>query len=237
MEMQRAPCATSPFVSRTSCTTTVPLRAAQTICHGAPPQQTTTKTRNMASVQVNVRLVNYATWENKENICFGAVKSPRHNSHPDSSLHIWRKCRWREMCLSLHLFGQGIWQLHRRGPHRWIPLVCYHNELRPGPEIWLLSQQRYVTEKRLNKCIVYQSLIVLTGHSCDLEQIRLLSVGILKESSATSPSCSSAKSMIPAPVRADQTANCGAVPLQTMIRTRNGACVLTKVRATSKYLR
>lgn len=81
----------------------------------------------------------------------------------------------------------------------------------------------------MNKCIVCQSLIVLTDF-CDLEQIQLLSVGILKESSATSHLCSSAKSMIPAPVRAEQTANCGAVPRQTMIKTGNGACVLTEVR-------
>lgn len=85
----------------------------------------------------------------------------------------------------------------------------------------------------MNKCIVCQSLAVLTDF-CDLEQIQLLSVGILMESSATSPSCSWAKSMIPAPVRAEQTANCGAVPLQTMIKTRNGACVLTAVRVASK---
>lgn len=57
------------------------------------------------------------------------------------------------------------------------------------------------------------------------------------ESSATSPSCSSAKSMIPAPVRAEQMANYGAVLLQTMIKTRNGAYVPTKVRAASEWLR
>lgn len=85
----------------------------------------------------------------------------------------------------------------------------------------------------MTKCIVCQSLIVLTDF-CDLEQIRLLSVGILKESSANSPLCSSAKSMIPAPVRAEPMANCGAVPLQTMMKTRNGACVLTEVRVSSE---
>lgn len=108
MEMQRVPCATSPFVSRTSCTTTVPLRVDQMICRGAPPQLTMTKTRNMAFVQVNVRGVNYSTREIRENICFGAVKSHFYNSNFDSTLHIWRKCQWGEMCLPLHFFGQGI---------------------------------------------------------------------------------------------------------------------------------
>lgn len=161
MAMQTVPCATSPFVSRTSCTTTVPLRVDQMICRGAPPQLTTTKTRNMAFVQVNVRLVNYSTRETKENICFGAVKSPCHNSHPDSALHIRRKCQWREMRLPLHFFGQGIWQLHHRGPHRWVPLVCHHSKLWPGQKIWLLPQQRYEEEKRISKCTVCQSPIVL----------------------------------------------------------------------------
>lgn len=87
--------------------------------------------------------------------------------------------------------------------------------------------------ERINKCIVCQSMIVLTDF-CDLEQIRLLSVGTLKESSAAFHLCSLAKSMIPAPVRAEQMANCGAVPLQTMIKTRNGACVPTEVRVASQ---
>lgn len=228
--MQRVPCAISPSASRTSCITTVPLKGAQTICHGAPPQQTMTKTRNMASVQVNVRLIHYSIRETGENICFGAVTSPRCNPHPDSALHIWRKCQWREMCLPFHIFGQGIRQLHLRGPFGRIPLVCHYKELWPGQEIWLLSQQRCVTAKGTNKCIRgCQSLFVLTDFFCDHEQIQLLSVGIPKDSSATSLSSSKEKSMIPARARAEETANCGAVPLLAMIKTRNGACVLTEV--------
>lgn len=161
--MQRAPCAISPSASRTNCINTVPLRGAQTICHGAAPRQTMTKTKNMASVQVNVRLINYSIRKTGENICFGAVTSPRYNPRPDSALHIWRKCQWREMCLPFHISGQGIRQLHLRGPFGWIPLVCYYRELWPGQEIWLLSQQRCVTGKGTNKCIRgCQSLFVLT---------------------------------------------------------------------------
>lgn len=94
-----------------------------------------------------------------------------------------------------------------------------------------------VTGKGINNCLrVRQSRLVLANF-CDPEQIRLLSVGIPKESPATSPSCSSAKSMIPAPVRVDKMASCGAVPLLTMIKTKNGACVLTKVTEALEDLR
>lgn len=86
-----------------------------------------------------------------------------------------------------------------------------------------------MTGKEINNCLrVRQSLFVLANF-CDPEQIQLLSVGIPKESPAASPSCSSAKSMIPAPVRVDRMASYGAVPLLTTIKTRNGAFVLTKV--------
>lgn len=236
-EMQRVPCANSPSASRTSCMNTVRLRVAQMICRGAPPHQTMTKTRNMVSVQVNVRLINCSIRETRENICSGVVKSPGYNYHPDSSLHIWRKRQWREMCLPLHFSGQGIWQLYHNGPYGWSPLVCHHRELWPRQEIWLLSQQRCVTGKGINNWLtVRQSLFVLANF-CDPEQTRLLSVGILKESPATSPSCSLTKSMIPAPVRVDRMASCGAVPLLTMIKTRNGACVLTKVPEALEELR
>lgn len=147
-EMQRVPCATSPSASRTSCITTVHLRVAQMICHGAPPHQIMTKTRNMASVQVNVRLINCSIRETRENICSGAVKSTGYDYHPDSSLHIWRKRQWREMCLPLHFHGEGIWQLYHNGPYGWSPLVCHYRELWPGQEIWLLSQQRCVWQGR-----------------------------------------------------------------------------------------
>lgn len=210
---------------------------AQMIFRGAPPQQTSTQTGNMASVQVNVRLVNYSISETRENMCFGALKSPSCTCPPDSSLHNWRKRQWREMCLPLHIFGQGVWQLHHRGPHRWSSLVCHHLKLRPGQEIWLLSQKRCVAEKRMNNCNrALQSLFVLTD-VCDLEQIRLLAVGIQMERPVTSPSCSVAKSTIRAPVRAEKMGSCGAVPLPAMTRTRNGACVLTRVRKASEQIK
>lgn len=52
---------------------------------------------------------------------------------------------------------------------------------------------------------------------------------ILRESPATSPLCSLVKSMTPALVRVVEMASCGAVPLATMMMTRNGASVLTRV--------
>ena len=54
--MQMVPCATSHTLSRASPTPPAPLMAAQTTCHGAPPQLISAETKNMASAQVNVSL-------------------------------------------------------------------------------------------------------------------------------------------------------------------------------------
>lgn len=52
--MQRAQCVTSPSCLREHPTPPAPLRAAQMAFPGAQPPQTTTRTRNMASVPVSV---------------------------------------------------------------------------------------------------------------------------------------------------------------------------------------
>lgn len=60
-------------------------------------------------------------------------------------------------------------------------------------------------------------------------QTPLQSVETLTEIPAASPLCSWANSTTPVPVREEEMASCGALPLTTTMMTRNGASVLTRV--------
>lgn len=157
MAIQMVPCATSPSLLRVKPTPPVPPKAVLTTCHGVPPQLTTAETRNTASAQVNVSLTNYFAREIVSQrlarwgyLLYGNADWLRPlilvpNSHPDSSVHIWRKRQWSRVCLPLHLFGRGIWQLHHRGPQWWLPLVCHHRKLWQWQEIRILPQSWWVT--------------------------------------------------------------------------------------------